>query len=79
MAHPRLCSELLIHFKIDFPIIISVYYYTVGPNSTVGIVTRYGWTVLGSIFCTRPDRPWGPPSLLHYGHRVFPGCTAAGA
>jgi len=20
-----------------------------------------------------PDRPWGPPSLLYNGHRVFPG------
>ena len=22
---------------------------------------------------TRPDRPWGPPSLLYYEYRVFPG------
>ena len=22
------------------------------------------------IFCTRPDRPWGPPSLLYNGYRV---------
>ena len=28
----------------------------------------------GVIFRTRPDRPWGPPSLLYDGHRVsFPG------
>ena len=38
-----------------------------------------GWTVRGSnpgggeIFCTCPDRPWGPSSLLYNGHRVFPG------
>ena len=38
-----------------------------------------GWTVWGSnsgggeIFCTCPDRPWGPPSLLYNGYRVFPG------
>jgi hypothetical protein len=37
------------------------------------------WTVLGSnpgggeIFRTCPDRPWGPPSLLYNGYRVFPG------
>jgi hypothetical protein len=37
-----------------------------------------GWTVRGSnpgggeIFCTRPDRPWGPPSHLYNGCRVFP-------
>ena len=28
----------------------------------------------GDIFNTRPDRPWGPPSLLYNGYRVsFPG------
>jgi hypothetical protein len=38
-----------------------------------------GWTVRGSnpgggeIFRTCPDRPWGPPSLLYSGYRVFPG------
>jgi len=43
-----------------------------------------GWTVRGSnagggeIFRTRPDRPWGPPSLLYNGYRVFPGAKAAG-
>ena len=25
------------------------------------------------IFCTCPDRLWGPPSLLFNGYRVFPG------
>ena len=24
-------------------------------------------------FCARPDRPWGPPSHLQNGYRVFPG------
>jgi hypothetical protein len=38
-----------------------------------------GWTVRGSnpgggeIFRTCPDRPWGPPSLLYNGYRIFPG------
>jgi hypothetical protein len=31
------------------------------------------------IFRTRPDRPWGPPSLLYNAYRVFPGRKAAGA
>ena len=41
--------------------------------------TRYGWTVRGSnsdegeIFCTRPDRPWGPSSILYNGYRIFAG------
>ena len=38
-----------------------------------------GWTVRvsnpggGEIFRTCPDSPWGPPSLLYNGYRVFPG------
>jgi hypothetical protein len=29
------------------------------------------------IFCTRPDRTWGPPSLQYNGYRVFAGVKAA--
>ena len=52
-----------------------------------GMATRYGldgpgtesrW-VGGEIFRTRPDRPWGPPSLLYNAYRVFLGGKAAGA
>ena len=33
----------------------------------------------GEIFRTRPDRPWGPPSLLYNGYRVsFPGVKRPG-
>ena len=28
---------------------------------------------VGTRFSVRPDRPWGPPSLLYNGYRVFPG------
>ena len=35
-----------------------------------------GW---GEIFRARPDRLWGPLSLLCNGYRVFPGDKAAGA
>ena len=44
-----------------------------------------GWTVqgwnpgVGEISCTRPVRPWGPPSLLYSGYLVFPEDKAAGA
>ena len=35
---------------------------------------------VGARFPTRPDRPWGSPSLLYNGYRVFPrGSIAAGA
>ena len=33
----------------------------------------------GEIFRSRPDRPWGPPSLQYSGYCVFPGGKAAGA
>ena len=51
-----------------------------GPGTVVGIATGYGldgpgiesrWG--GEIFLTCPYRPWGPPSLLYNGYRVFPG------
>ena len=58
--------------------------YLVKHSSEIGIaqlVQRLatGWTVLGSnsgggkIFRNRPDRPWGPPSLLYDRYRVLPG------
>ena len=57
----------------------------VDQDSSVGIVTRYGLDGpgiefrLAEIFRTRPDRPWGPPSLVHNGYQVFPGGKSAGA
>ena len=56
-------------------------------DSSVGIAIRYGmddpgiesrWGG-GEIFSTRPDPPWGPPSLLYNGYRLFPEVKAAGA
>jgi len=50
-----------------------------GPDRVVGIATAYGldgpgiesrW---GEIFRSSSDRPWGPPSFLYNGYRVFPG------
>jgi hypothetical protein len=49
-----------------------------GPGSVVGIATGYRLdgpgieTRWGARF-SAPDRPWGPPSLLYNGYRVFPG------
>jgi len=57
---------------------LNMHYVWSGLGSVVGIVTGYRldgpgiesrW---GEIFCTCPDRPWGPPSLLYNGYRVFP-------
>ena len=51
-----------------------------GQDSSVGVATRYGLDgpgdripVGGEIFRNRPDRPWGLPSLLYKGYRVFLG------
>jgi hypothetical protein len=50
-----------------------------GRDSSVGTATRYGLdgpdieSRRGRGFTARPDRPWGPPSLLYNGYRVsFP-------
>ena len=51
-----------------------------GPGSSVGIAIGYGMDGPGIEFLwgtrflsTCPDRPWGPPSLLYNGCRVFLG------
>jgi hypothetical protein len=55
------------------------YLYLDGPGSVDGIATSYGLDgpgsnpVGGEIFRTCSDRPWGPPSLLYNGYRVFLG------
>ena len=56
-----------------------------GRDSVVSIAPRYGLdgpgleSQLGSkIFRNRPERPWGPPSLLYKGYRAFLGVKATG-
>jgi len=57
-------------------ILIMILSHLRGPGSSVGIATDYGLVGPGSnpdgdeIF-RRPNRPWGPPSHLHNGYRVF--------
>jgi hypothetical protein len=59
--------------------------FVVGWDSSVGIATYYGLDGPGiesrwrRDICTHPDLPWGPPSLLYNGYRVFPGGKAAEA
>ena len=59
-------------------IFILIYSSFCGPGSVVGIATAYGLdgpgieSQWGEIFRASPDRPWGPPSLLYNGYRVFP-------
>jgi hypothetical protein len=53
------------------------YYYCVGRYSDLlwmdGPEIESQW---GEFVRTRPDLPWGPPSLLHNGYLVFPGGKA---
>ena len=43
-----------------------------GDDTLLGI-HWIGIPVGGEIFCTHPNQPWGPPSLLYIGYRVFRG------
>jgi len=73
--------------KYTFPLFCVNTSLLCGPGSSVGIATELragrhsdwatGWTVrdrilAGTRFSVRPDRSWGPPSLLYNGYRVFP-------
>jgi hypothetical protein len=56
-----------------------MYFFRSGPGSSVGIATDCGMdgpgieSRRGEMFRACPDRPWGPPSPLYNGYRVFPG------
>jgi hypothetical protein len=58
-------------------IIFDNVFFMCGPGSSVGITTDYGPDGPGieyrwdEILRTCPDWPWGPPSLLYDGYRVF--------
>ena len=70
--------------------IVCIYFYANTANASwAGIAQSVkrlatGWTVRGlnsgggEIFRARPDRPWGPPSLLYNEYRLSPGGKAAG-
>ena len=63
----------------------SLLHFMVGHDSSVGIATCYvldgpGIECLwGDFFRTRPDRLWGPHSLLYNGYRGFTGGKAVGS
>ena len=68
-----------VHFEFLGPYFKETPSFWCGPGSVVSIATAYGLdgpgieSRCGEIFRTSPDRPWGPPSLLCNGYRVFPG------
>ena len=65
---------LEMNFRV-FMIFGGFYIFIVGRDSSVGIATRYRLDGPGSnpgggeVFRTRPDRPWGPPTLLYNRYR----------
>ena len=60
-----------------------IYMEIVDQDGSVGIATCSGVDgpgikfLGGEIFRTRPDRSWGPPSLLYNRYRVIPEDKAA--
>jgi hypothetical protein len=75
----------------DCNVFVMVLMFMGGPGSSFGIATGYGMDGPGmeeprkkknpgggEIFRTRQNRPWGPPSLLYNGYRVFPKGKEAG-
>jgi hypothetical protein len=71
---------------IDFMKFTTATAMIMGRDSSVGIKTRYGLDGPGiesrwgtRFFHSRPDRPWGPPSLLYNGYRGVPGVTLPGS
>ena len=69
---------LLNCYTQELHIIYRYYLYVCGPGSSVGIATDYGLDGRGiesrwGEISARPDRLWGPPSLLYNAYRVFPG------
>ena len=65
-------------FHKDYIFFSKIQPYNSGVGSSVGIATDYGLDGRGSNpggarFSVRRDWPWGPPSLLYNGYRVFPG------
>jgi hypothetical protein len=70
--------DILANFRFWFSLCVYV-----GWDSVVDIVTCYRLDSLGieswcgKEFCTYPDWPWGPPSLM-YEYRVIPGSKVVG-
>ena len=62
-------------------LICVVLFIQVGGNSDWLRAGRFGGRIpVGNdIIRPRPARPWGPPSLLYNGHRVFAAGKAVGA
>ena len=78
MSSYTLISFYNVHQTFLFSKMLCLVLTNCGPGSSVSIVNDYGLDGQGMNLCAarfsaRPDRPWGPPSLLYNGYWVFPG------
>jgi hypothetical protein len=71
-------STCINYFKIGVPS-ESVKFFSKLMNSVAGIAACHRLDGPSIESCTRPDWPWGPPSLLYGGYRVVRGEKAVGA
>jgi hypothetical protein len=74
-----LVTNVYNHDDYETPCIYILLYHPIFPRLATGWTVRGSNPIGGEIFRTRPDRPWGQPSLLYNGYRVFPGGKTAGA
>ena len=76
LLHVSNCAPPRVKLPVDLP--LKTWFFPSIYRDSL-FITNLKWTVRGSnpgggeIFRTCPDRPWGPPSLLYNGYRVFPG------
>jgi hypothetical protein len=66
----------------DYTSVKRVFYYAqmiIVNNIGLCFAEVYYSLLLLLYFSTRPDRPWGLPSLMYNGYRIIPEGKAAGA
>ena len=80
----NILDHILQRFGFIFVLVKNVKLNAIAHMLVAGMTIGYGrdgpgiesrW---GGMFRTRPDRPWGLPSLLYNAYRVFPGSKVAG-
>ena len=69
----------LLFLKFRFSTVLPTMWAAIAQSVQRLATVRGSNTGEGEILSTRPDRPWGPHSLLYNGYRVIAGGKAAGA
>ena len=71
------CADMLVSVDGVSKVINKGTYFIVGPVAQSVYQLTISWKVrdripVGTRLSARPDWPWGPPSLMYNGYRVFP-------